>query len=378
MHRSEPYKCSGPVAAQESVLWSVFDTAVGAITADERGFEALGPCAALKAFKQRRLDVSQTNNWLEVARLEAVLGSCRGSWKSVRSGLRLYIAFVQTLVGPGADVSLFPPRIEWLQAWAQLFRSHRTFKNYLGFVTTGCMLVKVSVDVFSSPEVVRAKNAIAKSGKFRAREKMWIRRSTVVAMVQWASTRPELAVFAHLFLVCYAFLLRLPSEGLPMMVASCEEGATGQSTIIVGHDELVLILARRKNKPQGSRLVRKCWCRECALTCPVHVLGPVFKAWPVDIPLFKSVTAAAASKKLREMLKAVGVQGSATYRTHDLRRGHALDLQLSGAPLWQILQAGEWTSPAFLKYLDLHRLDTDFVVQAHAGESDSEEEEVPE
>ena len=47
-----------------------------------------------------------------------------------------------------------------------------------------------------------------------------------------------------------------------------------------------------------------------------------------------------------------------------------------GAPLWEILAAGEWTSPAFFKYLDLHRLDTELVVQAHAGESDSDDSDV--
>ena len=46
----------------------------------------------------------------------------------------------------------------------------------------------------------------------------------------------------------------------------------------------------------------------------------------------------------------------------------------SGAPLWEILAAGEWPSPSFLKYLDLHRLDTELVVQAHACESDSDDE----
>ena len=45
-----------------------------------------------------------------------------------------------------------------------------------------------------------------------------------------------------------------------------------------------------------------------------------------------------------------------------------------GAPLGEILEAGEWSSPAFLKYLDLHRLDAELVVQAHAGESDSEDD----
>ena len=49
----------------------------------------------------------------------------------------------------------------------------------------------------------------------------------------------------------------------------------------------------------------------------------------------------------------------------------------AGAPLWKILQAGERRSPAFLKYFDLHRLETDVVVQARIDESDFEEEEHP-
>ena len=51
-----------------------------------------------------------------------------------------------------------------------------------------------------------------------------------------------------------------------------------------------------------------------------------------------------------------------------------VSLYWTGAPLWEILEAGEWSSPAFLKYLDLHRLDTELVVQAHANDSDSDED----
>ena len=74
------------------------------------------------------------------------------------------------------------------------------------------------------------------------------------------------------------------------------------------------------------------------------------------------------------MLEAIGVEKFESYRSHDIRRGHALDLQCAGAPLWQILEAGEWSSPAFLKYLDLHKLDTELVVQAHCNESDSDDD----
>jgi hypothetical protein len=43
-----------------------------------------------------------------------------------------------------------------------------------------------------------------------------------------------------------------------------------------------------------------------------------------------------------------------------------------GAPLYVILAAGEWASPAFLSYLDIHRLETDLVIQAHLENSDEE------
>ena len=69
------------------------------------------------------------------------------------------------------------------------------------------------------------------------------------------------------------------------------------------------------------------------------------------------------------MSAASGQVDAHLYRTHDLRRGHALDLQLSGVPLYVILAAGDWKSPAFLAYLDKYRLERDLVQQAHLEEA---------
>ena len=102
----------------------------------------------------------------------------------------------------------------------------------------------------------------------------------------------------------------------------------------------------------------------------MHVIGKVVSDVGPGTKLFAGINAASALDTLRSMLAELDVKNSRLYRTHDLRRGHALDLQCSGAPLWEILDAGEWTSPAFLKYLDLHRLDADLVVQAHIDDSD--------
>ena len=63
-------------------------------------------------------------------------------------------------------------------------------------------------------------------------------------------------------------------------------------------------------------------------------------------------------------------------RTHDWRRGHARDLQRGGARLWEILQAGDWKSPAFLSYLDAHQLEAGCVAEAHElGEIENSDED---
>ena len=63
-------------------------------------------------------------------------------------------------------------------------------------------------------------------------------------------------------------------------------------------------------------------------------------------------------------------------RTHDWRRGHARDMARGGSRLWEILKAGDWRSPAFLKYLDAQELESGAVAEVHElGElSDSDED----
>ena len=47
----------------------------------------------------------------------------------------------------------------------------------------------------------------------------------------------------------------------------------------------------------------------------------------------------------------------------------------AGAPLWKILAAGEWRSPAFLDYLDVHKMEVEMVLQGCLDEeSDCEGE----
>ena len=103
------------------------------------------------------------------------------------------------------------------------------------------------------------------------------RRQRVEQIVTAIGEVGGLEQYAYLFLLAYAFLLRLPSEALPVKVGPCE----GRATLTLVGDKLVLKLARRyqplhayarsamlsarrvrKNRPQGSVLERGCWCKE--------------------------------------------------------------------------------------------------------------------
>ena len=62
----------------------------------------------------------------------------------------------------------------------------------------------------------------------------------------------------------------------------------------------------------------------------MHALGPYLDGLRDGEPLFPGITPARALEVLRLMMAGIGVANAGQYRTHDLRRGHALDLQLSG------------------------------------------------
>ena len=170
---------------------------------------------------------------------------------------------MKALVGDG--VAAFPPRIEWLQAWGTIFRCSGTFANYLGCAKVGCLLANEDTRVFQHPAVRRAKDGVGKSGRSASGEKLWIRRHRIEALMRWAEVctfgrgavknlyselpcqdNPAAKRFAVLYLVCYIFLLRLPSEALPMVApgGSAEEDQQSVICLNVVEQELVLKLRR--------------------------------------------------------------------------------------------------------------------------------------
>ena len=121
--------------------------------------------ATLRSLGVESLSESERLEWLEDTRLDAMLGATSKSQASVRSGVRLWMAFVGADCVVGQHVCVvqcinlcadkydplqkryFPPPLHLLISWTTIFRNGGTLKNYLGYVKTGCMVFNKSVAV---------------------------------------------------------------------------------------------------------------------------------------------------------------------------------------------------------------------------------------
>ena len=314
------------------------------------GVGGLGPRNAVKQVKLALADGQSDRNWAEKTRVMALLGSCPKSHKSFISGFRCWCSFAANVLGlTGAEL---PPTVDGVVAWSVLFRCTGTFRNYVGHLRLGCQLARAPTNALDDRAISRATSAIAKRGNFVPRPKQFVkadllRRILVETELPRCSWSKEAAM---MFLTAYVFLLRVPSECLPIVKFSGrpQVGAVlGQSSIWLEGERIYLRLKCRKNKPRGSELWRSCWCSSCCMTCPIHVLGRYFSTLPDGSAPFVATSPGAALGLLRNMLDTLGVADAAHYRTHDLRRGHSEDLKLSGATLLEILRAGEWRSGIF-------------------------------
>ena len=329
-----------------------------------------GPREAIKKFCLNERSAAERDCWLHQARMSALLGSCPKSHSSFLSGLRCYVGFaIKFDCMKGREL---PPTVEILLAWSESFRCKATFSNYCGHVRLACDLLGASTEALDKVVLRRAKASIQKRCAFVPRKKMFVRLKVVKLMLDLGRANSSLYLSAMLFLTAYVFLLRVPSEALPIVRRSIGVDNGEQSVISLEGDSVQLKLACRKTKPCGSTLLRQCWCDQDTATCPLHILWPFFAAQPEGTKVFAEISDGNARTNLKYMLEVLRVPEAQLYRTHDLRRGHADDMRVNGASLCEILRAGEWRSPAFLEYLDINQLERDAVLEAHMDESDGD------
>ena len=268
-----------------------------------------------------------------------------------------------------------------LPAYSTHFRCKGTFSNYIGYLRVGCLADGESTAAFDDPAIARAKKAVGKHNNFIARDKMFVRLVDVRSIMESCYIADEFEErFCMLFLITYVFLLRLSSEALPIVRGGsgvADYGMKHKAVLSLEDNCLQLKLSHRKNIAAECVLKKPCWCKSADfVVCPVHVIWPYIEDFKEGQSIFEGISPSVAMSTLRKYLNSIGKLDAMKYRCHDLRRGHADDLRASGASLWVILTAGQWSSSGFLKYSDTAKLEADAVLQAHLDESSGGEEDL--
>ena len=185
------------------------------------------PTCELERLSQECSDEMERGLWKEVSILEATCGSLRPKTiAGSMSAIRLWTKFANTMLDIPVGQELPPPSFG-IAAWSRIFRCARTFKGYVGKLKIACMIAQVPLDVFRKDLTDRCALMIEKS-QGPPRERMFIRRHLLVRLVNLAKQERDESS-ALLYVLSYAFMLRVPSEALPMRMATVEDAACGPS-----------------------------------------------------------------------------------------------------------------------------------------------------
>ena len=303
--------------------------------------------------------------------LRMQLVSIRGSWKSTRSGLFCWQAFVASVLrNSRLD---YPILIQDLAEYSQFFANGDSFSRYLSHL-------RFSARLHQRPDWLP--DSSLTEGLCRGLRKCTLKKvkpvlsqDQMTSLVVWL-TRQGLTELARLIVIARTFLFRVQSELLPLRLDGGKDSPGSWHSKIDSHGPkaLTVFLQRRKNAPEGAELLRSCVCKEaprtlcgvCALQAQIRHHSSLHKS-PKD-PLF-NITASAGLIQIRRGCSELGLPNISW---HSFRRSAARDMMSRGCSLAQILMAGGWRSSAFLRYLCKKDVDARMSLELSFADSGSD------
>ena len=172
---------------------------------------------------------------------------------------------------------------------------------------------------------------------------------------------------AALIALSRMFLLRVPSEGIPL------QWDGEHSKVEVTGTRALITLTRRKNREYPSVLERSCCCQSSSPdVCGVHwlhkrkELGGKGRLFHCSVKAFVS--------QVQRYAQIAGIVNAEHISTHAFRRGMAQDIVNNGGTLATLLKAGDWHSKAFFKYLRDSQVQDKAIAELVVLASDSEDD----
>ena len=279
----------------------------------------------------------------------------------------------------------FPPTEEGVLAWSSCFGAGRSFKIYVAHLEKACLLLGVGAS-WKSKSVTIAGHRLSKTGGRPFSPRPAISRSQLCELATSRPLQDDLALTA---LIGRPFLLRIPSECLPLCRQQAggdldsEEQLARRAVIRLPGTKLVIKLNRRKHMASGSRLVRACICDEYTrdslglhipqLLCPGRQLWTAIKQkTPVGEPLLPGRNGKRVLSGLRDFAAGREWPRGGKLGTHSFRRGAARAIPEAGGSFSQLLRSGQWRSSAYRLYLGLGHEEASALASALVEGSDDE------
>ena len=148
-----------------------------------------------------------------------------------------------------------------------MFRNSATAHNYVGFIRWACVHLGVSIAWHAEVLHTTLKGARHRNLRLTGGAKHAARLLTQEQVQQIVVRADQMGMkdYACFVLVCWEYLLRVQSEGFPLLAGVPDDATSLPSgrhsgVWVDGDDTLCLRLQQRKNRVQGSLLRRRCGC----------------------------------------------------------------------------------------------------------------------
>ena len=243
-------------------------------------FPHLGPAAKIRRLMESTSDRTRILRYLNAGAQVNTLRQVQDSLKSVASGIQRYASFCDLI-----QVDYFPPAPETILRWSTLFAPGRTFGHYLAHVSKACQLMNVSTS-WITPAIRGVANGLANAQDVSFRFDNFVQKELLTRLIRFETLSTEIG---RLFYLSYLFLLRVPSEGIPIRRAALTDiilTKSPQSTMalmgirfIDKLPRLILKLKKRKLNKTGVKMTRPCFRDGEGLVpqglCPIHDFWPL-------------------------------------------------------------------------------------------------------
>ena len=323
-------------------------------------YDKAGPAARIRLLQSLKADPTDITSFLNTGAQVNTLRQVQGSLRSVASGVQCWASFCDLVGAP-----YFPPTSSLILRWSTLFKPGRTFGGYVAHLAKACQLLDIPPLWYNSAVrgvISGLENAQDVSFKFEN----YIFKRLFRKILAHETLSSE---FGRLCYLAYVFILRLPSEALPVVRASLTDDLLkrtplpGDCPALIGtrfladsSERVVLKLRSRKATRGGAILMRPCFCDTDDLgakgICPIHDWWPaVCSSTSWGEPLFPSLRSKNINRILKGMLRSLKVPEADSYSTHAFRRGASMELKGSGSTFAQVLKTVGWNSASFRAYL---------------------------